>query len=106
MGGAVIEAVAQSAVDVPFKLRLMAVSGPGQVRLTMSPVVASDLAAWIEQGIDADRVVRAANEARTEAEAAVARARQHAADAELLGRLWAAMAVAACAVAVILLLRA
>jgi hypothetical protein len=75
--------------------------------LTLSPENARNLALWIERGLDADLVVQVANVARAEAEAAVARARQHAAQAELLGRLWAVMAIAACAVAgVILLLRA
>jgi hypothetical protein len=107
VSGALIEARAQGVEDVPGKLRLMAVAGPGTVSLTLSPDNARNLALWIERGIDADRVVRGANVARAEAEAAVARARQHVAEAELLGRLWAVLAVAACAAAgVILLLRA
>jgi hypothetical protein len=79
--------------EIPAKLRLMAAVSPGGVEIEVTPDAARRLAAVIDRGF--------------QSEVMTARARQHVAEAELLARLWAAMAVAACAVAaVILLLRA
>jgi hypothetical protein len=86
---------------LPEKLRLMAAVSTEEVVLEVSSQQARVLANWIDHGLRADARV---DRERAEAEAAVVRARQHVAEVELLARLWAAMAVAACAVAAVILL--
>jgi hypothetical protein len=104
MSEATIEIKAGPVTDWPQKLRLVADLATQDIETTLSAESARDLADVIDAGLRANAVI---DRERAEAEAAVVRARQHVAQAELLGRLWAVLAIAACAVAgVILLLRA
>jgi hypothetical protein len=113
MSGAVITATAQGVEDVPAKLRVLAASS-ATVLLRLTADDARALALWIDRGFAADRAMldavdalEASRRAQNDAFQALDRARQHVAQAEMLGRLWAVLAIAACAVAgVILLLRA
>jgi hypothetical protein len=104
----VIRAEAAGVDEVPAKLRLLASAGCC-VTLRLEAENARALALVVERGLNAERVVdaaavAAAKEALAQARAAIFNARQHVAEAELLARLWAAMAVAACAVAAVILL--
>jgi hypothetical protein len=101
MSEALIELTADDIEDWPKKLRLAAALAGSDIAFDLSPESARDLANWIDHGLRAD--VRIDRE-RAEAEAAVVLARQHVAEVELLARLWAVMAVAACAVAAVILL--
>lgn len=100
MGEARIELTADTIEDWPKKLRLAVALAGTDIALDLSRDSARDLAAWIDHGLAADARV---DRERAEAEAAVVRARRHVAEAELLARLWCVLAIAACAVAVVIL---
>ncbi len=100
MGEAMIELTADTIEDWPKKLRLAAALAGTDIVLDLSRDGARDLADWIDHGLAADARV---DRERAEAEAAVVRARQHVAEAELLARLWCVLAITACAVAAVIL---